>query len=110
MQSVIVKEGGSVEFTLQKIDDDRAYLTKARKEVSGQTGISKATMENIKRTHPHITAMSTRDLTAAYLYREALGVVTSGEAKIAQIDKAFADYDVEKVEILKQTGIVLSDK
>jgi hypothetical protein len=109
LDSLIVKTGGEVSFTVRKIDQDVIYLNKAEKEVDGQVRIAKATMENVKRTHPHIAEMKQEDLTAAYLYREALGVVTAGEEKLKQIQAQIKDYAEVKVEIEKQTGIKLSE-
>ena len=109
LDSLIEKSGGTVEFSVRKVNDDIVYLEKAKKEVTGLLGINKATMENVKRTHPHIAEMTPQDLTAAYLYREAMGVVTIGEEKLDQIEKQLKDYADEKVEIEKQTGIVLSE-
>lgn len=106
--TTIVKTGTEIEFTLPKIQADVDYLTKARKEVDAQVKISSATMENVRGTHPGIAAMSKEDLTAAYLYREALGIVTIGHEKITQIDQQLADYESEKVEIEKQTGLKLT--
>jgi hypothetical protein len=109
LDSLIEKSGGTVEFTVRKINDDIVYLNKAQKEVDGQVRISKATMENVKRTHPHIAEMKPEDLTAAYLYREALGVVTAGEEKLKQIEAQLKDYAEVKVEIEKQTELKLSE-
>lgn len=109
LQTLIVKTGGEVEFTLGKMEDDVLYLEKAKKEVVAQVSINKATMENVARTHPHIAAMTREDLTAAFLYREAMGVVTMGTEKLEEIQKQLDDYSAEKVEIIKQTGINLPE-
>lgn len=107
---VIVKTGGTVEFTVGKINADVEYLQKSKKEIESQIGINKATMENVKKTHPHIAEMSNEDLTAAYLYREAMGVVTAGTEKVAEIDAQLEDYKNVKAEISKQTGLVIEQK
>jgi hypothetical protein len=101
-EKVIVKTGDEVEFTLNDIETDVTYLEKNKKEITAQIGISNATMENVKGTHPHIAEMSKEDLTAAYLFREALGFVTAGEEKLAEIEKQLADYAKEKAEIETQ--------
>ena len=59
-------------------------------------------MENVKGTHSHVAEMTKEDLTAAYLYREALGVVTAGGEKLAEIEKQLTDYAIEKAEVEKQ--------
>jgi hypothetical protein len=104
----IVKTGGEVEFTLGQIETDITYLNKAKKELSGEIGVKKATITNVTSTHPHIAEMSNEDLTAAYIYREASGYLHVAEPKLAEIEKQLADYAAEKEEILKQTGIVIS--
>lgn len=103
----IVKTGGEIEFTIGNIEADVAYLQKAKKEFEGKMGVEKATMENVARTHPHIAAMTPEDLVAAYLYKQSAGYVTIATEKLAEIEKQLAEYDTEKAEILKQTGIVL---
>lgn len=110
LEQIIVKSGDTVEFSIGEIDVHEAYLKKAKKETDGQIGIQKATIENITRTHPHIVAMSQEDLTAAYLLREATGYLNIAEPKLIDIERQLVDYAAEKVEILKQTGIVLPEK
>jgi hypothetical protein len=51
--------------------------------------------------------MTPEDLVAAYLYKQSAGYVTIATEKLAEIEKQLAEYDTEKAEILKQTGIIL---
>lgn len=104
-KSLITKSGIEVDFTLESINTNKAYLDKRKKELEAELKVSQATMENIKRTHPHIADMKLEDLTAAYLYRDASGTADAAHNKIVDIERAFSDYDSEKSEIEKQTGI-----
>lgn len=105
----IVKSGVSVEFTLGNIDADIEFLTKKRKELVAQMGLEEAKKSNVTRTHPHIAAMSEEDRVACYLYQQSFAFCKVATGKLEEIDKQLKDYADEKVEILKQTGIVLSD-
>ena len=104
-EDTIIKTGDVVEFNINDIDTDMAYLEKNKKEIVAQIGVQKATKENVAGTHPHIADMSNEDLTAAYLYRQATGYITVAEEKLAEINKQLEDYAAEKVEITKQTGL-----
>lgn len=108
IDSIIVKIGDEIEFTLGNIETDTAYLKKTEKELVAQIGVESASKANIERTHPHVASMTQEDLTAAYLYRQATGVLNVANEKLVEIRKQLTDYDAEKAEIEKQTGLKLT--
>ena len=103
--SLIEKTGGTVEFSMNQIDKDVAYLNKALKELTAEIGVKEATKVNVERTHPHVANMTQEDLTAAYIFREATGFLHLAEQKKKQIEDQLKEYADEKAEIIKQTGI-----
>lgn len=105
LDSVIVKTGGEVTFTLANVENDIAYLNKAKKEIVAQSAIQEATKANVTRTHPHVAQMTQEDLTAAHIYRDATGYLTIAKEKLDEIEKHLTNYETEKIEILKQTGL-----
>lgn len=103
--STIEKTGGKVEFTLADI---RASLVSGKKKISefqSMWKVAEATKENIKRTHPHIAEMSMEDLTAAYLYRQAIGTATEASKGLADWQEAVDEDEKALEDILEQTGL-----
>lgn len=109
LDAIILKTGGEVEFTLGDIESDITYLQKAEKELVAQIGIHKATVENVKRTHPKVLEMTGEFLTAAYLYREATGFLNIAEDKLLEVKKQLEEYASDKIEILDQTKLNLNE-
>ena len=105
METVIVKTGGEVEFTLAGVNADIIYLQKMKKELLAKKGIEEAKKVNVLGTHPHIEQMSEEDRVACYLYQEAFAFCKVAENKIKEIDEQIAEYEKEKEEIKNQTGL-----
>lgn len=107
--SVILKTGGEVEFTMNNIDADIAYLEKTKKELTAQMGLEDAKMKNVLRTHPHIEQVSEEDRVATYLYQQSFAFTKVAKSKLELIEKQLKEYADEKVEIIKQTGLVIEE-
>ncbi len=103
--SLIVKVGGEVEFSIRAVDNDIIYLEKQKKELVAQMGIEEAKKINILGTHPHIENMSEEDRIACYLYQQSFAFCKVGAGKLEEIENQLKEYASEKAEIEKQTGI-----
>jgi hypothetical protein len=106
-ESVILKTGGEVEFTMNNIEADIAYLEKTKKELTAQMSLEDAKMKNVLRTHPHIEQVSEEDRVATYLYQQSFAFTKVAKSKLEQIENQLKEYADEKVEIIKQTGLVI---
>lgn len=103
--SLIVKTGGEVEFSMRNINNDVVYLEKSRKELVAQIGLEEAKKVNVLGTHPHIEQMSEEDRVACYLYQQAFAFCKVAKGKLEEIEKQLKDYADEKAEIIKQTNL-----
>lgn len=103
--TVIEKSGGTVEFTLADLRASIAHGRKKVTELQSQWKVAEATKENIKRTHPHVAEMSLEDLTAAYMYRQAIGTANESSKQLADWQEAVDEDESAVDEILKQTGL-----
>ena len=107
LDSLIVKTGADIKFTIRSIDNDVAYLEKMKTELVAKSKIEEAKKSNVLRTHPHIEQMSEEDRVACYLYQESFAFCKVAVNKLKEIDKQLQDYKEEKAEIVKQVGIKL---
>lgn len=105
MLSTIEKSGGTVEFTLADIKSSLDIAHKKCVELEGTWKVAEATKENIKRTHPHIAQMSDEDLTAAYLYRQAIGTANEASRQLAEYREAIEEDEQALKDIVEQTGL-----
>ncbi len=104
-ESIIVKTGDVVEFTMRNIDNDIAYLERSQKELEAQMRIEEAKKQNVLDTHPHIADMPEEDRVACYIYQQSYAFTKVGKEKLEEIVKQLEDYAADKAEIEKQTGI-----
>jgi hypothetical protein len=105
LATVIVKENITAEFDMRKIDSDISYLEKNRKEIEGQVTIAEAKKQNVLNNYPWVKKMSQHDQIAVYLYYESDAVVREGLKKLEEVKEQLNEYDQEKKEIVKQTGL-----
>lgn len=108
--AVVEKSGISVQFTAKEIKENLAHVRKQKREIEGTCRVAEATKVNIKRTHPHIAAMSEEDLVAAYLYRQAIGTVTQALEKLTEIDDVIKQDEKSLAEMIEQTGLQVAEE
>lgn len=101
-ETIISKLGITVEFTPASIMASLDHAYKQKKELQAQWGVNTATMQNVKNTHPHIAEMSEEDLTAAYLYRQAMGSANECQDKLLELDEAIKEDYYSLLDACKQ--------
>lgn len=109
-ETIIEKTGQVLEFTPAELKANLDYAFKQKKEIQAQWGINEATKENIKRTHPHVAKMSEEDLTAAYLYRQAMGSANECQDKLLELDDAIKEDYQALIDACEQTGLEIEYK
>lgn len=109
-ETIIEKHGQVLEFTPAVLKANLDYAFKQKKEIQAQWGVNEATKDNIKRTHPHIAKMTEEDLTAAYLYRQAMGSATQCEDKLLELDNAIREDYQALIDSCEQTGLEIDYK
>lgn len=110
MLSTIEKQGITANFTARDIEQDIASLEKMKKELTAQSGLEKAKIANIVRTDPEVEDLTERQRHAAYLYQNSYGFLVKADEKIDEINEAIAELEEEKLEITKQTGIIINQE
>lgn len=105
-ESVISKSGVIVDFTINDIHRDVAYLEKNKKELEAQIRLEEAKMKNIIGTHPHIEKVSEEDRVATYLYHQSFAFSKVGKKKLEEIESQLEDYKDELEEIKKQIEVI----
>jgi archaellum component FlaC len=107
LDTVIERTGNKIEFTLGELQASIKKGKKDVKEITSQLKVHEAEMENIKHHYPDIAKMSVEDLTAAYMYRRAMGVVNEAKVKIDELIEAIAEDEQAIKDIQEQTGVKL---
>jgi len=110
MLSTVEKQGITANFTVRDIEQDIASLGKMIKELTAKIGIEKAKLANIVRTDPEVEELTERQRHAAYLYQESYGFIIKADEKIDEMKEAITELEAEKIEITKQTGIIIKEK
>lgn len=105
-EEIEIEKSGSVHsFTLATVREQLAQIEKQTKELVAQKELEDAKMVNYKSFHPIIETLSEEQINAVGLYYEAFKISKYCANKIANMKKAVEDFEIEKVEIEKQTGV-----
>lgn len=104
-QTVILKSGGVVKFTPQHVKDNIAHARKQKTEIETMWRVAEASKKNIAATDPGVLKLSERELLAAYLYREQIGIATECAKKLQEINDAIAEDEQALRDAALQTGL-----
>lgn len=105
-EAVIEKAGITAEFTLAEVEAIQAHNKKALRETEGQLEIKKAEIVNIDHFHPMIKELTGPQLTAAWIYKEALDYIQKAEPTIKRLNEAIAENDAMTADVMKTLGFV----
>jgi hypothetical protein len=97
----IEKETTNV-FTVEDADNNAKEYEKYKKEWTAQGKVCKATIENIKRNHPEIYALSNTKKVAAKMLLENEQMVKEFKAKLAQVEDVLKKWAKDKESIMKK--------
>lgn len=109
MQSVIVKHGATIHFTLADINRLEANLKKQLTEAEAQMKLEAAKMDNIERNHSFVKKLTDEQLFTSHMYAEAKARFKDSERMVKDIKAKFKNHDKEMADIYEQTGIYPSD-
>lgn len=109
MESVIVKHGSTVHFTLADIERLEVTLKKQLTEADAQMKLEAAKMDNIERNHAFVKKLTDEQLFTVHMYAESKARYKDSEKTVKDIKAKFKNHDKEMSEVYKQTGIYPSD-
>lgn len=105
--TVIEKSGGVVKFSIKQVNENIHYINQKLRELEATRRVAEATKTNVLGTNPNVGELSAEDLTAAYLFRQAVGTATECESKTKELEEALEEETTALKEIAEQTGLVI---
>lgn len=102
---VIVKTGHEIEFTLEDMEANEAYLEKQKREIEPVIAHRKAVMQNVSENHPIVTEITAEQRHAVHMYREAEVELEKYEDVLKEVNRVLEKSHAEKEEIKKQLNI-----
>lgn len=109
-QVILEKSGDTVKFTAQEVKDNLMFAYKQKRELESMWRIAEATKINIERTHPQVKELGDELLTAAFLYREQIGVANETSRKLQEVMEAISTDEQALIDASEQTGLDLAFK
>lgn len=104
-QVILEKTGDVVTFTPLEIINNLQFAYKKKRELEAMWRIAEATKKNIEETHPEVKNLSAELLTAAFLYREQIGIANESSAKLEQFQEVIEADELALKEAETQTGL-----
>jgi hypothetical protein len=89
-------------FTVEDADSNARQYEKYKTEWTAQVKLCKATIDNIKRNHPEIYALSNTKKVAAKMLIENEQMIKELKPKLAQVNDVLKNWESDRAEIIKQ--------
>ena len=89
-------------FTVEDADNNAKEYEKYKTEWTAQVKVCKAMIDNIKRNHPEIYALSNIKKTAAKMLLENEQMVKEFKAKLVQVEDVLQKWEKDRAQILKE--------
>ncbi len=108
-KAVIERSNLTNEFTIAEMEADEMQLNRLEREMTAQIKVSSAAVDNIKRNHSFVAAMSDEQLATASYLHETKQVLEAAEKKLKEVKAAKKKYKEVKDVIYKKFGFVESN-
>ena len=100
LDTEIIQTGGKLELTPRQLKSNIDKVEKFLKEIEAKQSYYEAVMKNIEDSDPEVKDLSEKVLTAAFLYREAMGFVNEALKKSLELREAL-ESDKKALEDIK---------
>lgn len=101
----IERSGYTEEMSLKAIKENATALEKIKKEMTAQSSLEAAKMENVVRNHKYVLDRTPEEMNAITIYYKAYELKQQCDEKLKEIKRVEKEWLVEKAAIEKQTGL-----
>lgn len=107
-QAIIARSNLTNHFTIEKVEEQQEQLRKMERELEAQLTVTNAVLDNVKRNHPEIFALSDEMLAVASYLHENKVLLSESEGKLGEVKEHLSHYDDVLGVIYEKFGFVES--
>jgi DNA repair ATPase RecN len=109
LDTVVRKTGGYNDISIKDLKNNIKTAEKTLKEVEATQTYYEAIMKNVENSDPEVKELSERLLAAAYIYRNAMGIVNEAVDKSKEIREAIEEDKKALEDIKSQCNLEIND-